>query len=113
MRAYPLTDVPEQDVPGCPGVTIRWAIGRNVGAPNFALRVITVQPGAATEHHTHPWEHEVYVLEGTGHVRDAQGETAISSGSCIYVAPNEVHHFANTGAAVMRFVCVIPNPKAG
>ncbi|MFH1086052.1 MAG: cupin domain-containing protein [Chloroflexota bacterium] len=113
MRAFPLTDVSEQDVPGCPGVTIRWAISKNVGAPNFALRVISVQPGAATEYHAHPWEHEVYVLEGGGRVRDSQGETAIGPGTCVYVAPDEIHNFSNTGATVLRFICVIPNPKEG
>jgi quercetin dioxygenase-like cupin family protein len=91
-------------------VAVRWAIGENVGAPNFILRVIDVQPGAATEYHTHAWEHEVLVLEGQGFVRDAQGETAIGPGSCIYIAPHELHQLINRAAVVLRFVCVIPRP---
>jgi quercetin dioxygenase-like cupin family protein len=111
MRVYPYTDVAAHPVEGLPGVTMRWVIAQNVGAPNFAMRVVEVQPGAATEHHTHAWEHEVFVLEGLGSVRDAQGETAIGPGSCIYVAPDELHQFRNTGTSRLRFICVIPNPR--
>jgi quercetin dioxygenase-like cupin family protein len=113
MKVFHYTDVPAQPAEGLPGVTLRWAIAQNVGAPNFAMRVIDVQPGAATEHHTHAWEHEVFVLEGQGSVRGVQGETNIGPGSCIYVAPDEVHQFINTGAGVLRFICVIPNPRKG
>jgi quercetin dioxygenase-like cupin family protein len=113
MQAFHHTAVPAQDVPGCPGVTIQWVISGNVGAPNFAMRIITLQPGAATEYHEHGWEHEVYVLEGHGIVRDkAQAETAIGPGSCIYVRPDEVHNFHNSGDSIMRFICVIPNPAS-
>jgi quercetin dioxygenase-like cupin family protein len=111
MKAFHYTEVPAQDVEGCPGVTIRWAIGRNVSAPNFALRVIQLEPGSATEYHTHAWEHEVFVLEGTGLVRDAEGEVAIGPGTCVFVKPDEIHNFQNTGDTVMQFICVVPWPK--
>lgn len=111
MRAFHYTEVEPTAMPGIEGVTLRWALGDNVGAPHFALRVIDVQPGAATEHHAHDWKHEVYVLAGRGAVTGPDGrETAISTGTCVYVAPNEMHRFANTGAEVLRFICVIPNP---
>lgn len=111
MKAFPYTDVPSQAVEGCPGVTIRWVIGQNVAAPNFCMRVIAVQPGASTEYHEHPWEHEVFVLEGEGIVRDANGETPIGPGSCVYVKPGEIHCFTNNGSTTLRFICVIPNPS--
>ena len=110
MRAFPFADVPSQPVEGCPGVTIRWVIAQNVQAPSFAMRVIDVQPGGSTEYHQHAWEHEVYVLEGQGIVRDANGETPVGKGSCVYVEPDEVHCFTNTGPELLRFICVIPNP---
>jgi len=110
MRVFPLESVPAETYAGMDGVSIRWAIGENVGAPNFYLRVIQLEAGAATGYHQHPWEHEVYVLEGHGAARDAQGETPIVSGSCIYVAPNELHQFINRGDEPLRFICVIPKP---
>ena len=111
MRTFHYTDVASTPAPGLEGVTLRWVLGENVGAPHFAMRVIDVEPGAATEHHAHDWEHEVYVITGEGAVLDPDGrETPIGPGTCVYVAPNEVHRFANTGREVLRFICVIPNP---
>jgi len=110
MQAYHYTEVPAEPFEGLPGISIRWAIGRNVGAPNFVARVIDVEPGAATGFHTHDWEHEVFVLEGQGNVRDAQGEAAVGPGSCVYVEPNEAHQFINTGDSTLRFLCIIPFP---
>jgi quercetin dioxygenase-like cupin family protein len=109
MKAFHYTEVPAQPA-AVPGVALRWVIGQNMGAPNFAMRVIEIQPGAATEHHAHAWEHEVFVVEGKGIACDKQRETPIAPGSCIYVEPNEIHHFANVGDTVMRIICVIPNP---
>jgi len=111
MRVYPIASVPAEEYRGVEGITIRWAIGQNVGAPNFYLRVIEVQPGASIALHQHDWEHEVYVLAGAGLARDAHGETPLEPGSCAYIAPNEPHAFENTGAEPLRFVCVIPKPR--
>ncbi len=111
MRVYPIASVPAETYAGIDGVSIRWAIGENVAAPNFYLRVIDVEQGAATAWHQHNWEHEVYVLAGEGAARDAHGETPLEPGSCAYIAPNEPHAFVNTGAEPLRFVCVIPKPK--
>ena len=109
MKAYHYTKVPEESVEGLPGISMRWVIGENVGAPNFAMRVFTLEPGAATWYHGHDWEHQVYVLEGEGSVRHAGGEVPIGAGSCVYVAPNEMHQFTNRGQSALRFICVIPN----
>ncbi len=108
MKIYPYTKVPAEPMQDRPGVAIRWAIGKNVGAPHFIMRVIEIAPGASTEHHAHKWEHEVFVLEGMGTVYDAQGETSVGPGTCIYIAPDEVHQFTNKGDSLLRIICVIP-----
>ena len=111
MKAYHYTTVPSEAFEGKPGISIRWAMGKNVGAPNFTARVIDMEPGTATPYHTHAWEHEVFVLEGDGVVRDAGGETPIGPGYCVYVEPGEVHQFMNRGGSLLRIICVIPNPS--
>lgn len=108
MQVIEASDVAVVSAPGIEGVTLRWVLARNVDAPNFHMRVIEVQPGAATEKHQHAWEHEVYVLEGLGTVLGPQGTQPILQGSCVYVAPNELHQFANSGSQPLRFICVIP-----
>ncbi len=92
-----------------PGVTIRWIIGKDDGAPNFAMRVIEVEPGCNTPFHTHGFEHEVYILAGRGEVRGADGETPVEPGTAVYVEPGERHGFFNTGDEALRFICVIPH----
>lgn len=113
MKAFHYNTVPAETTEGLPGVSIRWALGKNVGAPNYVARIIEVQPGASTAYHTHPWEHEVVVIDGEGAVRDSRRGVAIGPGSCVYVEPNEEHQFINTGQGVLRFVCVIPYPPEG
>lgn len=113
MKAYHYTEVPAEPVEGSPGASIRWAIGKNVAAPNFVSRIIDLRPGAMSEYHQHAWEHEVFVLEGTGDVRDAQGRTRVEPGTCVYVEPDEIHQFINTGDATLRFLCIIPYPPEG
>ena len=113
MQAFHYSSVPAEPAEDRAGVTIRWAIGKNVGAPHFVARIIELQPGASTAYHTHPWEHEVVVMDGEGTVRDASGEVAIGPGTCVYVEPSEEHQFINTGSGVLRIVCVIPYPPEG
>ncbi len=93
---------------GAEGVTIRVLMGDNVAAPNFAMRRFELAPGGRTPYHTHPWEHEVYVLSGRGKVRRNGGESALEGGSCVFVAPGEEHGFVNVGDAPFVFLCVIP-----
>lgn len=94
------------------GITIRWVIGKPEGAPHFALRVIEFAPGAAFARHQHPYEHEIFVLEGEGVVEGPQGEIAMRPGVALYIPPDEPHGYRNTGAEMLRFVCLIPHSQA-
>ena len=97
------------DMPGTSGCTVRWLIGKSDNAPNFAMRQFSVEPQGHTPRHFHPYEHEVYVLSGDGVIFEGDTEHAISRGDVIYVAPNEIHQFKNTGTAPLEFLCLIPN----
>ena len=91
---------------------VRWMLAKNVDAPNFYMRMIEVQPDSATEYHTHPWEHEVYMVAGKCEVQDADGNrTELTPGMFAYVAPNEKHQLINIGDSLMQFICVIPKPE--
>ena len=91
-----------------PGVTVRWVISDKDGATNFAMRVFEVEPGAASPFHTHSWEHEVFILDGKGHVWGEDGETPFQEGDAVFVAPDEKHQFVNDGDKALRFICVVP-----
>lgn len=90
-------------------VGIRWVISEKDGAPNFDLRVVEVQPGAQSHHHRHPWEHQVFVLKGTGIVFQKEFQAPLQPGSVVFVPPGEEHCFRNTGQEILEFICIIPS----
>lgn len=92
-----------------PGVLKREVINAADGAPNYCMRVFDLEPGSSTPSHSHPWEHEVYVLSGRGVVEGQQGEKEISADSVVFVAPDEHHCFKNNSDETLRFICVIPH----
>ncbi|MDY6907292.1 MAG: cupin domain-containing protein [Chloroflexota bacterium] len=91
-----------------PGVTMRVVAGPEDGAPNFAMRLFEVGPGASTPYHSHPWEHEVFVISGSGQVRGTAGTRQLGEGDAVFVAPGEEHCFASAGGGTMRMICVVP-----
>jgi quercetin dioxygenase-like cupin family protein len=94
--------------PAVKGVTMRLVVGPEHGAPVFNMRVFEVQPSHSTPHHSHWWEHEVFVLSGEGLVKTEQGDRLIGQGTTVFVPGGELHQFRNTGDEVLRFVCLIP-----
>ncbi len=111
MKVVAAQDVPAQEVQmeGAVGCTVRWLVDEGDGAPNFAMRQFEVAPGGHTPKHHHPYEHEVYVLSGRGEVLQGDTPHPIKPGDVIYVAPDEVHQFRNTGQEPLRFLCLVPH----
>lgn len=107
--------IPENPVTmeGAAGCTVRWLIGKADHAPTFAMREFTVEPGGHTPRHSHPYEHEVFVLEGDGVVVEGIVQHRLHAGDVIYVAPGEVHQFKNTSDHPLRFLCIVPNSSYG
>ncbi|MDZ4182667.1 MAG: cupin domain-containing protein [Candidatus Cloacimonadaceae bacterium] len=96
---------------GAEGAKIRWLIAQKDGAPNFALRMFEVEPGGHTPYHQHEWEHELYVLDGEGALVTERGETAFATNDVMYVDPNMMHAFKNTGKGILKFLCIIPHEQ--
>lgn len=108
MKIQHYTEIPATDVEEASGVKRRWLIGEEDGAPNFAMRMFEVEPGGYTPHHSHNWEHEVFVLEGKGVVRSEQKENPVRQGSVVFILPNEPHQLVNTSKETLKFLCLIP-----
>jgi len=112
MSFYRVNVEKKEDAPvkeeGAEGVKIKWLIDKSVGAPTFAMRHFTVQPGGHTPLHKHDWEHEVYVLEGEGFVRHQDQEYPIRPGDAIFVPPNQLHQFRSAGSSHLQFLCMVP-----
>ena len=99
-----------QVYPDAPGrVLKRDLVGKRDSAPNFAMRLFEVAAGGATEHHSHDWEHEVFIVEGDGQLLTDDGPQPFQAGSAVFVPSNAMHQFQNTGSTPLKFICVIPN----
>jgi quercetin dioxygenase-like cupin family protein len=104
------TDVPAEIFGDqAPGVTIRWLIDEDKdGAPVYALRLIEVAPGGHTPDHTHPFEHENFVIEGSGRVQIDGEWHQVGVGQVVFVPPGAQHTYVNAGQTPFKFLCGIP-----
>jgi quercetin dioxygenase-like cupin family protein len=93
---------------GASKLRVRWLITREMGAPNFAMRMFEMEPLGNSPLHAHAWEHEVFILEGGGVVVDGDKERRFKAGDVVFVAPNEKHQFKNNGSKMLRFLCIVP-----
>lgn len=111
MKVNHFEDVEQQEVemPGAVGCKVRWLVGKPDGAENFSMRQFEVGVGGFTPEHSHDYEHEVFVLDGQGTVQENGTLHDIKAGDVLYVCPNEVHQFKNTGQTPLKFLCLIPN----
>lgn len=90
------------------GLSVRWLITEKMGAENFAMRLFEMKPGGYSPLHSHPWEHEVFTLEGEGILVGRGGEREFGVGDVVFVPPNEEHQFKNNSGKTLKFLCLIP-----
>ncbi|MDP7009619.1 MAG: cupin domain-containing protein [Phycisphaerales bacterium] len=97
---------------GIEGVTMKLLVGKEDGAPTFAMRHFSVTSGGCTPRHQHNWEHEVLVLSGTGEIECNGVTTPISGGDSLFVPPSDLHQFRNIGTEELEFICIVPVASA-
>jgi quercetin dioxygenase-like cupin family protein len=109
MKVMHYTDVEEErfSSEAASDVTIRWLISERDGAKNFFMRRIEVK--GWTPHHSHPYEHEVYVLSGEGVLEGGGREHHLAPGVFCWVPADETHQFRKTGKDPLCFLCLIPS----
>ena len=91
-----------------PGVVMRVVAGPAEGAPTFVMRVFEIEPGCGTPHHSHGWEHEMFVIEGQGVLKSGNTERPLGEGDVITVLANEQHSVLNPGKDLLTVICVVP-----
>jgi len=96
---------------GASKLKIRWLITKEIGADNFAMRLFEMEPSGYSPLHKHPWEHEVFILEGEGSVFDGEKAKEFTAGDVIFIPPNERHQVKNNGKKTLKFLCLIPYAK--
>ena len=110
MKLVKWRDIAPQDVTaqGAENTTIRVLIGPDNGAPNFVMRLFEIEPGGSTPLHSHDFEHEIFILSGTGACIQPDGETPVSAQDAVFMPGGEEHCFRNTGDETLRIICLIP-----
>lgn len=96
------------NVEGAQGVEIRWLISKDDGAENFSMRMFEIQPGGNTPLHTHPHEHEIFAIEGSGVFVFEGQEHEFGAEHVIFVPGGREHQFKNTGGTILKMLCLIP-----
>lgn len=87
---------------------IQWLIKKEDGAPNFALRRIVLKSGGSSPHHSHNYEHEIYVLSGQGKALLDEKEFPLNDGCFLLIKPNLKHQIINIGKNDFIFLCIVP-----
>ena len=112
MNIFPYDSVKTEEVAGGAAKTkVRWLITEKMGAPNFDMRVFEIDPTGYSPLHSHPWEHEVFILRGEGQLFDGNNTFSFKTGDVIFVPPNEQHQFRNIGNKTLEFICLIPHKR--
>jgi len=93
---------------GASKLKVRWLITKEMGAENFAMRLFEMKPEGYSPFHSHPWEHEVFILEGEGFVVGEKSKKKFKAGDVIFILPNEKHQFRNGGKKTVKFLCLVP-----
>jgi quercetin dioxygenase-like cupin family protein len=106
-----LDEIPERGINRGyrPGVSIRYPILEEFGAPGFEMRYFELGPGASSSEDLHPYEHEVFVLQGRGVLVLEGREYSLRPRDAILIAPDERHQLRQEGAEPLGFLCVVPN----
>ncbi len=98
----------EVKMEGTSGTYIQWLISREQGAENYAMRLFTIKPGGKIARHSHPWEHEIFVLSGRGRIGAGEQEVEVREGNFLYIEPDVPHWYVNDGDENFKFLCIIP-----
>jgi len=69
------------------------------------MRVFEIEPGWATPHHSHPWEHEMFIVKGLGYLKAATREKPLKEGDAVMVLPNEQHGVSIRGKPADDDMC--------
>ena len=107
------TEVPAQVFGDtAPGTSIRWLIDDDRdGAPVYSLRMIEIAPGGNSPHHSHPYEHENFIVQGKGRLRIVDTWYDLKEGDVAFVPAGIVHQYVNAGDIPLKFLCGIPVKK--
>ena len=106
MRIVSYMEVEAKECEGSSKLKLRWL--NDEGSRIFAVRHIEIEPDGYSPYHSHSWEHEIFVLQGSGTAVGEKGVESISVGDLISIPSEEIHQIKNTGKGTLKLLCMIP-----
>ena len=79
---------------GGPSARLMWL---DDNPPTCTVTYLEIDPGKTSPHHIHPWEHEVFIIEGTGTLFCDGKEYPVKGGDAIFIPGNVDHYTLNDG----------------
>ena len=65
--------------------------------PTCTMTYSEIQPEGTSSHHIHEWEHEVYIIQGSGTLICDGKEYPVKEGDAMFIPPNVDHYTLNNG----------------
>jgi len=111
MHKTNIDEIPERSINKnyMEGVSIRYLIVEEFGAPNFEMRYFELQKGAKTSFDKHAYEHEVFVLRGKGRLVVNGKDYYLRLNDAVLIEPWEEHQLFQVGDEPFGFLCIVPN----
>ena len=78
-------------------------------APNFAMRLFTIEPEGEMPRHSNSVEHEQYVLNGRAQIGVGEEVYTVEKGDVVLIPANEPHWYRTIGYEPFQFLCMVPN----
>ena len=72
-------------------------VGLDDNPTTCILSYSRIEPGKTSSHHIHPWEHEVYIIQGSGTLICDGNEYPVKEGDAMFIPGNVDHYTLNNG----------------
>ncbi len=111
MHKINIEEIPESGINRSyrEGVSIRYLIVEEFGAPNFEMRYFELEKGTSSSKDLHDSEHEIFVVRGRGRLVLEGKNYSLRSGDAVLIAPREEHQLFQEGEEPFGFLCLVPN----
>lgn len=89
-------------------VTKQVLVGPEQGWDSHVMRLFTLKKGGKAPHHSHPWQHIIYALEGKGNLMMDNKDYPLLPHTTAYVPQDIIHQISNAGDTDFVFICIVP-----
>ena len=85
---------------------------------DYVMRLFTLEPGAESSIHSHPWPHWFMCIKGEGYFLIDKERVPLEFGTWVHLPAGMRHNFGNTGDGELMGLCIVPpegdvNPLIG